>query len=216
MIRRLWIAVSLAAAFGGSASAQEAEVQAPRCELHVWSSDKNAVTFNGNNGNLGLVGDLIDSAFDIKSPASVERQMREQLSPAAQEKALRDMDLANLFHMPGYDLIFEPATSQPVWTLQQIKSDDRLSQVQADCYAELAIVSNQFFRQPMRKSLRTLFMFREFRSKSKPPAQKFDATSAPLKKFPASTSGDVSETSQEIQAAFVANVAKFAHDKLKK
>jgi hypothetical protein len=212
----LGLAALLAGATGTSSAAMQAASSSTRCELHIWPTDKFAVTENLGGANLGLVGALIDEATRLKSPEDVREQLATQLNPTAQEETIRNLNLNVLLSLPDYKVVIEPADSQPRWTLEQIKSSTRLSKAAPACYAELVIVSQQYLKQAIGTRLRTFVRYREFGPDGVLRSKLLDTTSTEAKEFPAKNSDGIPASATSVQNAFRNNLIKLAKGKLKR
>nr|WP_299909232.1 hypothetical protein [Sphingomonas bacterium] len=214
------ISVGMAVVFAGAVSTSSAAQQAgsapEQCELHIWLTDQFAVTENMGGANLGLVGALIDEATRLKSPEGVKMQFVAQLSPSAQEEIIKDVNLGAVLAIPSYRLVIEPAERQPAWTMEQITSLDRLAKNTPNCYAELAIISNQYLKQPIGTRVRTFIRYREFDSAGKLFVKVLDTTATKAGGFPAKSEDGIAASAASLQNAFRENLIKFAKDKLKR
>lgn len=215
---------SLSLLFPSAANAQSSSPLTPVgtppeaavCELHVWATDKFAVTENFKGANYGLIGGLTDEAMRLKSPEGVADQLRTQLSPSAQGLIIKEVGLAALFHLSGYRVVIESADSQPMWTLEQLKTKERMSKVPSDCYAEMVIISQQYLKQPIGTRLRTFISYKEFGSSSQARLKVQDTTATQASDFPSKTVDGVAASTASLQGAFRENLLKFAKDKLKR
>lgn len=184
------------------------------CELHIWPTDKFAVTEGVDGGELGIVGALLDSAMRMKSPEGIAEQFKQQLDPVEQARILGEMSLPTLFRLSGYRAVIEPATSQPIWTLDRMKSDEPISKAHSGCHAEMAIISQQYLHQPIGTRLRTFIWYREYNG-PKTIRRVLGTTAAKARDFPAQQADGITASTASLQAAFRENILKFAKDKLK-
>lgn len=212
----LGFAAVLAGATGTSSAATQAGPSSARCELHVWPTNQFAVTENLGGANFGLVGAVIDEATRMKSPEGVRDQLTTQLDPAVQEQIIRNLNLNVLLSLPDYKVVIEPADSQPVWTLEQMKSPTRLSKSAPACYAELAIISHQYLHQAIGTRLRTFVRYREFGAEGVLRSKLLDTTATKAKEFPAKNNDSLPASATSVQNAFRDNLIKLARDKLKR
>ncbi|MCA1199626.1 hypothetical protein K9B35_16785 [Sphingomonas sp. R647] len=197
-----------------SSSADGANAQ---CKLHVWTTEMFAVTENlGDPNQGGLVGALLHEAMRLRSPEGVKRQLETQLSAAEQQRIITELDLSKRLALPGYAVIFEPPASQPVWTFERLKSSERIAPQTGDCYAELAIISQQYFKQAIGTRLRTFVWYREYDSRGVLKAKLLDTTATKAIDFPAKSDAELPASAISIQKAFRENMIKVATDKLKR
>lgn len=185
------------------------------CELHIWPTDKFAVTENLGGANLGIAGALLDEAIRLKSPEGVAEQIKHQLDPVEQAKIIKEVDLAALFKLSGYRVLIEPAVDQPVWTLDRLKSDESIAKVHPACHAEMAIISQQYLHQAVGTRLRTFIWYREYNG-STSKVRMLDTTATKAADFPAERADRIPASTASVQAAFRENLVKFAKDKLKR
>jgi len=186
------------------------------CELHVWPTNKFAVTENLGGANYGLVGAIIDELTGLKHPEDVARQFKNQLSPADQERIIRDLDLAAAYHLTGYRVVIEPADTQPAWTLENLRSKKRILNTNSHCYAEMAIISQQYLKQAIGTRLRTFISYKEFGASTESTRAVLDTTATKAINFPAKTDDGVAASTASLQNAFRENLLKFGRDKLKR
>jgi hypothetical protein len=100
--------------------------------------------------------------------------------------------------------------------LDQIKSTDRLSSTAPLCYAELAIISQQYLKQAVGSRLRTFFRYREYGPNGLLRSKVLDTTATKAERFPASNSDDIIASATSVQAAFRENLIKLVKEKLKR
>lgn len=186
------------------------------CELHVWPSTQVVVTSNLGGASLGLVGAVVDDIFAVKSPAAVEAQMTKWLNPDIQADVLKRLDLPSRLRLPKYVVVVESAATQPIWTLERLKNKQRAIQSKSICYAEMSIISEQYFNEALRNRLRTFIFYREYGVGDVPVKRVLDATATGLQKFPAKSEPESAAAASEIQAAFQQNISKFVTDKVKR
>ena len=218
MVRKVLVGLAAMASglMGPSALAKDAADTPGKCELHFWPTDKFAVTENLGGKNLGLAGALMDDAMRLKSPESVKDQLATQLGVAEQTRIFRELNVTSLLKLDNYDVVIEPADSQPVWTWDAIKSAGRISSTAPLCYAELAIISQQYLKQAIGSRLRTFFRYREYGPNGALRSKVLDTTATKAERFPASAGGDIAASASSVQAAFRENLIKIATEKLKR
>lgn len=213
------LAIFIASASGAFAQTEPTNVKTSidpvMCELHIWPTDKFAVTENLGGANLGLAGALLDDAMRLKSPEGVAEQIKHQLDPVEQARIIKEVDPAALFRLSGYRVVIESAADQPIWTLDRLKSDESIRKVHSACHAEMAIISQQYLHQAIGTRLRTLVWYREY-SGSTPKVRVLDTTATKAADFPAERADRIPASTASVQAAFRENLIKFAKDKLKR
>lgn len=135
-----------------------AQLTAPAdgCELHIWPAERmNSVT----SGLLG--GGLIDAALHSGRDATNKTLLASALDSPSQLDALLGIDLRTLLPLtPGTTIVRHEAPLERK-TMNKVKT--RRSDSTAQCYSEL-IVADVFYQKAAiyGRSLRTLFMYRNF------------------------------------------------------
>lgn len=210
------IAFASGAAGQTEPASNKSDVHSATCELHVWPTDKFVVTENLGGKNLGLAGTLLDQSMRLKSPEGITEQLKNQIGPAEQERIIKEIDIATLFRLPGYNLVIELVENLPILTPDRLKSDERISKSQSKCYAEMVIISQQYLHQPIGTRLRTFIWYREYNAGMRPKIRVLDTTAAKAADFPAKRADDIAASTASVQAAFRENLFEFAKDKLKR
>jgi hypothetical protein len=191
--------------------------QPEACELHVWPTHQHVITQNFmDQGQLGLVGDIVNSTMQLASPQSAEAALKADLAPDVQQQLMRQADLAALLKLSGHRLVFHQPETAPVWTLDALKKPDRLAPDTPACYAELAFISLEYLREPMRSRLRSFVRYREYDASGKLRTKLLDTTATPAANFPPKRPEERASATAGLQQAFRENLAKLAHDKLKR
>lgn len=194
------------AAFGAAlctstgAMAQDA---AP-CELHIWPAERmNSVT----TGLLG--GGLLDAAIHSGRDASNKASLASALDSPSQLDALTSLNLHELLELKPGTVLVKHETPLERKTMNKVKT--RRSDSTAACYSEL-IVADVFYQKAAiyGRSLRTLFMVREF-----DPAQKiafeYKAWGGNgLKLFPPKEGEDSIAALDELVTVFKQNFEEYA------
>lgn len=145
-------AASVALFVSTGAAAQETAA----CELHIWPAERmNSVT----TGLLG--GGLIDAAIHSGRDASNKASLASALDSPSQLDALESLDLKELLQLKPGTVLVKHETPLERKTMNKVKT--RRSDSTAACYSEL-IVADVFYQKAAiyGRSLRTLFMLREF------------------------------------------------------
>jgi hypothetical protein len=163
--RSTLLVVSVAMLASGSALAQDvaptsqpaaATAAGNGCELHIWPAERMS---SMTTGLLG--GGLLDAALHSGRDASNKAQLASALDSPSQLDALQSLDLINLLKLqPGTTIVRH---EQPLERKTMNKVKSRRSNSQAACYSEL-IVADVFYHKAAiyGRSLKTLFMIREF------------------------------------------------------
>ncbi|WP_156254955.1 hypothetical protein [Sandarakinorhabdus oryzae] len=195
----------------------QAQAQESGCELHVWLTNRHVITQNFiDKGQLGLVGDIVNSTMDLDSPQAAEQALKADLAPAVQQALIEQADLPALLKLNGHRLVVHAPETAPTWTLEALKKPDRLAPDAPACYAELAFISLEYFREPLGSRLRSLVRYREYDARGKLRAKLLDTTATPAANFPPKRPEERAAATAGLQQAFRGNLAKLAHDKLKR
>ncbi len=130
--------------------------QADGCELHLWPAERMT---SMTSGLLG--GGLIDAMLHSGTDANNKTLISSALDSPSQLDALLQIDLRKELSLtPGTTIVLH---AQPLERKTMNKVKTRRSDSQATCYSEL-VVADVFYQKAMiyGRSLRTLFMFRDF------------------------------------------------------
>ena len=197
----LALACPLAAA---TAQAPTAEATLPAaCELHVWPAERfSALT----TGLLG--GGLLDAAGHAKGDRQRKSSIADALDSPSQVAALASLDLTALLRQRAATIVQhdEPLTRHTVNDIKTRRSDSK-----SPCYAEL-IVADIFYQKAAiyGRSLRTLFIYREFGDASNATRIYKGWGGNGLKLFPPRPGEDAEAANAELVAVFKANFQEFA------
>lgn len=197
MAASLWIGA-------GSATAQTAP-----CELHVWPAERmNSMT----SGLLG--GGLLDAAIHGKKDASNKAQMASALDSQTQLDALQSLDLKTLLSLPADIQIVRHEQPLERHTMNKVKT--RRSDSKAACYSEL-IVADVFYQKAAiyGRSLKTLFMVRDFGNDDKIDFEYKAWGGNGLKLFPPKEGEDTVAALDELGVVFKKNFEEFANNERK-
>ncbi|HEX8444929.1 MAG TPA: hypothetical protein VF631_14920 [Allosphingosinicella sp.] len=211
------LALAIAAAvLGTAASAQMQEAAVPstaasaasECELHVWPAERfNAMTTGWLSG-FGVVGAVADAAGNADKNKDNRTQIAAALDSQGQVDALTSMNLVELLKAkPSRIVVHSEALDRK--TINKI--DTRRAQSTSPCYAEL-IVADVFYHKAAiyGRSLKTLFMYRNFGTSEKKPAIYKAWGGNGLKLFPPKDGEDVQAANSELVSVFKANFEEFA------
>ncbi|GAA4643157.1 hypothetical protein GCM10023115_11170 [Pontixanthobacter gangjinensis] len=186
------------------------KVAADGCELHMWPAERmNSVT----TGLLG--GGLLDAALNSGTDANNKTLMASALDSPSQLDALQELDLRTLLGLtPGTTIVRheEPLERK---TMNRIK--DRRADSDSSCYSEL-IVADVLYTKAMiyGRSLKTLFMVRNFGDDGKIDKQYKAWGGNGLKKFPPKEGEDALEGLDELNSVFQLNFEEYANNAKKR
>lgn len=192
---------TVACAIGGIASAQAAP-----CELHIWPAERmNSMT----TGLLG--GGLLDAALHSGKDASNKAQMASALDSPSQLDALQSLKLTDLLNRQPGTVIVRHETPLERKTMNKVKT--RRSVSTAACYSEL-IVADVFYQKAAiyGRSLRTLFMLRDFGNDQTIDYEYKAWGGNGLKLFPAKEGEDATAALNELVSVFDKNFEEYANN----
>lgn len=194
---------SACALFIGVASTPAIAQEAP-CELHIWPAERmTSVT----TGLLG--GGLIDALAHSGKDASNKAQLASALDSPSQLDALQSLDLATLLKLAPGTVVIRHEEPLERKTMNKIKT--RRSDSSATCYQEL-IVADVFYQKAAiyGRSLRTLFMLRDFGNDQKIDFEYKAWGGNGLKLFPPKEGEDAIAAIDELVAVFKKNFDEYA------
>lgn len=207
------VAATVAAVFASAAVAQEmpatvdapaaVPAQEPACELHVWPAERVQSMTTGVLGP-GLLNAAIEGGRDQRNRTA----MSSALDPEGQAAALEPLDLPAALALPPSRVILH---KEPLDRKTINKISTRRAPSTSNCYAEL-MVADQLFQQDwiIGRSLRTLFMLRDFGAKSDKPNIYKAWGGNPIKLFPPKEGEDVEAAFRELGEVFMKNFEEFA------
>lgn len=180
------------------------EAAADGCELHVWPAERmNSVT----TGWLG--GGLIEGALNSGKDANNKTLLASALDSPSQLDALQELDLRTLLSLtPGTTIIRH---EQPLERKTMNKVKTRRADSTSKCYSEL-IVADVFYQKAAiyGRSLRTLFMVRQFGNDQKIDKEFKSWGGNGLKLFPPKEGEDAIAALDELVTVYQANFEEFA------
>ena len=179
---------------------------APPCELHIWPAERmNSVT----TGLLG--GGLLDAALHSGRDASNKTQMATALDSPSQLDALQALDLATLIKLKPETTIITHETPLERKTMNKVKT--RRSDSQAQCYSELIVADVLYQKTAIYgRSLKTLFMIRDFGNDQKIDFEYKAWGGNGLKLFPAKEGEDAIAAMDELNGVFKKNFEEYANN----
>lgn len=185
------------------AAAQTTPAAAP-CELHVWPAERMTSVTTG-----WLGGGLIDAALNSGKDASNKSQLASALDSPTQLDALQSLDLHTLLALKPGTVIIRHETPLERKTMNKIKT--RRSDSTATCYQEL-IVADVFYQKAAiyGRSLRTLFMFRDFGTDAKIDVEYKAWGGNGLSLFPPKEGEDAVAALDELVIVFKKNFEEYA------
>jgi hypothetical protein len=183
------------------AQAQDAPIPAP-CELHIWPAERfNAVT----TGWFGAIEALANSGKN----ASDKTAMSSALDSPSQIDALQTLDLITLLSLTPGTVVIRHETPLERKTMNKVET--RRSDSKAACYSEL-VVADVFYQKAAiyGRSLKTLFMLREFGDDQKIDFEYKAWGGNGLKLFPPKEGEDAIAAQDELVTVFKKNFDEYA------
>ena len=199
-------AAALPALAQDTATAPAAAPTAAACELHIWPAERmNSVTM----GLLG--GGLLDAAIHAKRDAANKATLATALDSPSQLDALQSLDLATLIQLKPGTVIVRHETPLERKTMNKVQT--RRSDSTATCYSEL-IVADVFYQKSTLygRSLRTLFMIRDFGNDQKIDWEYKAWGGNGLKLFPPKEGEDAVAALDELVGVFKKNFDEYANN----
>jgi hypothetical protein len=176
------------------------------CELHIWPAERMTSVTTGL-----LLGGLLDAAIHSGTDANNKTLLASALDSPSQLEALLDLDLRNeLVRSPGTMIVLH---AQPLERKTMNKIKTRRSDSQATCYSEL-IVADVFYQKAAiyGRSLRTLFMFRDFGNDQKIDKEYKAWGGNGLKLFPPKEGEDAVAALDELVDKYELNFTEYANN----
>lgn len=201
----------------------------PACELHIWPT----VSYSGVNTGLlsgfGVIGAIADDASHKNRVATVKDLMAEFLPPDVQIAELEKVGLLQKLNLKDYQVIVhEPTPSAEAVKADEalkaatkifntkLKSNQRLTNSTADCYAEF-ILTDIFYHKAMMYGS-NLFVSMTFRDFNNPNAvrRSFGAVKNPLEHFPPKSPEMADAAKAELLTAYAQDFIEWSEKKLLK
>lgn len=176
-----------------------------QCELHVWPAERfQAMT----TGLLG--GGLLDAAIHAEGDKSRKSQIASALDPDGQSAALGQTDLIAVLNLKPARIIYH---AEPLNRKTINKISTRRAESASPCYSEL-IVADVFYQKAAiyGRSLKTLFMLRDFGSATDKPKIYKSWGGNGLKLFPPKPGEDIEAANTELVTVFKANFEEFGQN----
>ena len=176
------------------------------CELHVWPAERMT---SMTTGLLG--GGLLDAAIHGKTDASNRASLASALDSPSQLDALKALDLVELLSRKPGTVIVTHDTPLERKTMNKVKT--RRSDSQATCYSELIVADVAYQKAALYgRSLRTLFMLRDFGTDQKIDFEYKAWGGNGLKLFPPKPGEDSLAALDELVTVFKNNFNEYANN----
>lgn len=181
------------------------------CELHVWPAERMTSTTTGLLSGFGVIGAIADTAAHSGRDASNRSQISSALDSPSQLDALGSLDLITELGLPAGTRIVRHETALERRTMNSIKT--RRSDSTARCYHELITADVAYMRRAIYgRSLRTLFMVRDFGDDQRIDFEYKSWGGNGLSRFPPAEGEDVSEGIAELVSVFKRNFQEYANN----
>lgn len=189
-------------------------VAADGCELHVWPAERMVAHTSGWLSGLGVIGAIADSSAHAKGDSSRQSLLATALDSSAQLDALTSIDLRDQLKLtPGTTIVVHEAPLER-HSMNSVKT--KRSDSQAACYSELIVADVLYQKSPMYgRSLRTLFMVREFGKDGKIAFEYKAWGGNGLKLFPPKEGEDAVAALDELVTKFKNNFTEYAGNERK-
>lgn len=201
MKRKFWAASTMLTVLMASPAVAQ-DVQP--CELHIWPAERmTSIT----TGLLG--GGLLDAALHSGTDANNKASLATALDSPSQLDALQSLDLASLISLKPGTVIITHDTPLERKTMTKIKT--RRSDSTATCYSELIVADVMYQKAAIYgRSLKTLFMIRDFGNDQKIDYEYKAWGGNGLKLFPPKEGEDAIAALDELNSVFKKNFEEYA------
>ncbi len=186
---------------------------ASECEIHVWPAERFTARTTGWLSGLGVAGAIADSASHAGGDQGRKAALAGALDSEGQAAALGSLDLSGLLKLQPSRIVLH---DEPLDRKTVNKITTRRAESASSCYSEV-IVADIFYQKAALygRSLKTLFIFRNFgAAKDKPSIYKGWGGNG-LKLFPPKEGEDVQAANAELVSVFKADFEEFARDATK-
>jgi len=182
-----------------------ASLAAPACEMHIWPAARVAAVTQGAGSAFGLIGGLIDAAAHADQNKRDKAFITAVLDPAAQARALKEMDLPRTLNLPPAKVITHDEGIELT-----SETTGRLAQSSAPCYYDVVVRQLFYLKTATTKGkMRTFIMVRGANGNSRVINYKDSANHALDVKLP-KEGEDGTDASRAILDAFKADVSEFS------
>ena len=178
---------------------------APTCEMHIWPAARvNAVT-QGAGSMFGLIGGLIDAAANANRNKRDKAFITAALDPAAQARALRELDLPSALALPPSTII---SHDEGIDLTSEMTG--RLTQSAVSCYYDVVIRQLFYLKSATTKGkMRTFIAVRGANGQARVIDYKDSANHALDVKLP-EEGEDATDANRALIDAFKADVSQFS------
>lgn len=179
------------------------------CELHVFPAERMRSLITGWLSGFGAIGAAIDASSHAKQNANNQSLLATALDSPSQIDALNSLDLRGLLKLSPATTIYTHSTPVDRHTMNKIK--DRRSDSKAACYQELIVADVLYQKAAIYgRSLKTLFMVRDFGTDNKIDFEYKAWGGNGLKLFPPKEGEDAVAALDELVSVFKKNFTEYA------
>lgn len=186
------------------------EQPANPCEIHVWPAERFSAVTTGWLSGFGIAGAVADSAGHASGDQGRKAALASALDSEGQANALGSLDLSSLLNIKQSRIVLH---TQPLDRKTVNKIATRRAESASPCYSEL-IVADVFYQKAALygRSLKTLFIFRNFGASTEKPSIYKGWGGNGLKLFPPKEGEDVQAANNELVSVFKADFEEFARN----
>jgi len=186
-------------------------VAADGCELHVWPAERMAAQTTGWLSGFGVIGAIADQSANAKKNANHQSLLATALDSPSQLDALAALDLRTMLaRSPGTTIVMHE-TPLERHTMNKIKA--RRSDSTAQCYSEVIVADVLYQKAALYgRSLKTLFMFRDFGNDQTIDREYKAWGGNGLKLFPPQEGEDAVAALDELVGVFKGNFDEYARN----
>jgi hypothetical protein len=183
----------------------------PACEMHIWPAARVGAVTQGAGSMFGLLGALADAAGHADQNKRDKAFITSVLDPAAQARALKEMDLPTTLNLPPAKVITHDEGIEVT-----SETTGRLAQSSAPCYYDVVVRQLFYFKSATTKGkMRTFILVRGANGNTRVIDYKDSANHALDVKLP-KEGEDATEASRALINAFKADVAQFSEKFVRK
>jgi len=188
-----------------AAPATEASPAAPACEMHIWPAARVAAVTQGAGSAFGFIGAMIDAAAHAEQNKRDKAFITSALDPAAQARALRELDLPASLHLPPANVVTHDEGIE-----LNGETTGRLAKSAAPCYYDVVVRQLLYFKTATTKGkMRTFITVRGANGKAGAIDYRDSANHALDVKLP-KEGEDATAANRALIDAFKADVTEFS------
>jgi len=189
----------------GSAATAAPVAATPTCEVHIWPAARVGAVTQGAGSWFGLIGAIADAAAHADQNKRDKAFIISVLDPAAQARAMREMNLPSALSLPAANVITHDAGIE-----LNSETTGRLTQSTAPCYYDIVVRQLVYLKTATTKGkMRTFIMVRGSNGNTRVVDYKDSANHALEVKLP-KEGEDATEASRALIDAFKADLEEFS------